>query len=410
MDLAPALPPSQDPIPAIVSEESTVQLSHLPDTTSPSTPPSQNALQAAGLNTRLGSVGQPSRLSKSMLPPALMVSIEGLERSSDKNSSDVKPAGFLSAAGIARSFNFVGQAWRAARSHNPVSKQIDQQLSATVPIQWASDDDWREKAIAADIQVRQVKVKAAEAQAENSVWAASLMEQCMPKASRQMRSGDRYKISLGDKTLGYVADEKKAYMLAQKLKRLIRQASFDPDSIAAYPVTEATPPIASNDTADTFVGTPDQPLFMVDDSMAESVGYSPDWAAVAWANNLRLALDASPLKTGEILKGLNNLETSKMMIKGEASWYGPYFHGKITANGETYNQNDLTVAHKSLPFGTQLEVRNLDNDRTVVLRVNDRGPYVGDRILDLSKAAADCLGSDDVGIIPVEATVLKSVK
>ncbi|MGB7484765.1 MAG: septal ring lytic transglycosylase RlpA family protein, partial [Phormidesmis sp.] len=69
---------------------------------------------------------------------------------------------------------------------------------------------------------------------------------------------------------------------------------------------------------------------------------------------------------------------------------------------------DLTVAHKSLPFGTQLQVRNLTNDKTVVVRVNDRGPYVGDRILDLSKAAADCLESDGVGVVPVEATILKS--
>lgn len=61
-----------------------------------------------------------------------------------------------------------------------------------------------------------------------------------------------------------------------------------------------------------------------------------------------------------------------------------------------------------MPFGTQLEVRNLMNERTVVVRVNDRGPYVGDRILDLSRAAADCLGSEDVGVIPVEATVLKT--
>ncbi|MEO0647608.1 MAG: septal ring lytic transglycosylase RlpA family protein, partial [Cyanobacteria bacterium J06650_10] len=131
-------------------------------------------------------------------------------------------------------------------------------------------------------------------------------------------------------------------------------------------------------------------------------------AAVAWANNLRLALDAPPMKTGELLKGLNNLETSQIDMTGAASWYGPYFHGRATANGETYNQNDLTVAHKSLPFGTQLEVRNLMNERTVVVRVNDRGPYVGDRILDLSRAAADCLGSEDVGVIPVEATVLKT--
>ena len=412
MDLAPALPPSQDAVPVMVSEESTVQLSHLPSTTLSSTPshiPSQNALQAAGISSNLGSVRQTSRLSRTFLPPALMVSIEGIEK-----ASDATPAGFLSADSIAHSFNFVGQAWRAARFNNPLSKQLNQQLSqqlsATVPIQWASKDAWREKAIAADIQVRRVEVAPSEAQAENGVWSADLIEQCMPNASRELRPGVRYKISLGDRTLGYVADEKRAYTLAQQLKRLIRQASFSPESIAAYPVTDEALTQASDYSASTFVGTPGQRLFLVDETMAGSVGYSPEWAAVAWANNLRLALEVSPLKTGEILKGLNGLENSEITMSGEASWYGPYFHGKITANGETYNQNDLTVAHKSLPFGTQLEVRNVTNDRTVVLRVNDRGPYVGDRILDLSKAAADCLGSDGVGVVPVEATVLKTVK
>lgn len=82
----------------------------------------------------------------------------------------------------------------------------------------------------------------------------------------------------------------------------------------------------------------------------------------------------------------------------------------MTANGETYNQHDLTVAHKSLPFGTYLQVRNLHNDKTVVVRVNDRGPYVGDRSLDLSNAAAQCLGSDKVGVIPYEAVILKAIK
>lgn len=433
MDLAPALPPSQDSVLALVSsdaaidippapaihpvtnpafDEATVQLSLLPESVSELPSLQAASVTAASLQaTGLGSIKQTPSLSKPMLPSALMVSIAGVEKASAAASTGFLSTGFLSTDGMSRSFNFVGQAWRAARFNNPVSAQLNQPLySATVPIQWATDESWRNKVIAADIQVRRVDATAAVAQKENSVWSAALIEQCMPNASRQLQDGVRYKISMGDKTLGYVADEKRAYLLAQQLKRLIRQASFAPENIAAYPVTDAATKHINAYTAKTFVGTPDQPLFFVDETMAESVGYSSDWAAVAWANNLRLALDAAPLKTGEILKGLGNLEDSKITMSGEASWYGPYFHGKITANGETYNQNDLTVAHKSLPFGTQLEVRNVTNDRTVVLRVNDRGPYVGDRILDLSKAAADCLGSDDVGIIPVEATVLKSVK
>ncbi len=81
---------------------------------------------------------------------------------------------------------------------------------------------------------------------------------------------------------------------------------------------------------------------------------------------------------------------------GIASWYGPGFHGKKTSNGERYNQNSMTAAHKLLPFNTKLRVTNLKNGRSVVVRVNDRGPFVGSRIIDLSRAAAkqlDMLGS-----------------
>jgi rare lipoprotein A len=77
---------------------------------------------------------------------------------------------------------------------------------------------------------------------------------------------------------------------------------------------------------------------------------------------------------------------------GRASWYGPGFHGGRTANGERYNQNDMTAAHKTLPLPSIVRVTNLDNGRSVVVRVNDRGPFVADRIIDLSRAAASKLG------------------
>ena len=73
---------------------------------------------------------------------------------------------------------------------------------------------------------------------------------------------------------------------------------------------------------------------------------------------------------------------------GVASWYGPGFHGKKTSNGERYDQNAMTAAHKLLPFGTRLQVTNLNNGRSIVVRINDRGPFVGSRIIDLSKEAA----------------------
>ena len=77
---------------------------------------------------------------------------------------------------------------------------------------------------------------------------------------------------------------------------------------------------------------------------------------------------------------------------GTASWYGPGFHGKKSASGETYNQNAMTAAHKTLPFGTRLKVTNEKTGKSVTVKINDRGPYHGGRVIDLSKAAATQLG------------------
>lgn len=73
---------------------------------------------------------------------------------------------------------------------------------------------------------------------------------------------------------------------------------------------------------------------------------------------------------------------------GEASWYGPGFQGKKTANGEIFDQTKMTAAHPSLPMGTEVRVTNLDNNETVKVRINDRGPYAKDRVIDVSRAAA----------------------
>ncbi len=93
-----------------------------------------------------------------------------------------------------------------------------------------------------------------------------------------------------------------------------------------------------------------------------------------------------------------------------ASWYGPRFHGKLTANGEQYDQMGLTAAHKSLPFGTVLQVTNLKNGKSVLVRINDRGPYIEGRDLDLSKGTALALGMISRGVIrvKVEEIILNS--
>ncbi|MBP2294743.1 septal ring lytic transglycosylase RlpA family protein [Azospirillum rugosum] len=91
---------------------------------------------------------------------------------------------------------------------------------------------------------------------------------------------------------------------------------------------------------------------------------------------------------------------------GIASWYGPGFHEKITANGEQYDQNELTAAHKTLPMPSLVRVTNLDNGRSIVVRVNDRGPYANGRIIDMSRRGAQLLGFDGVGTAKVRVQIL----
>ena len=92
---------------------------------------------------------------------------------------------------------------------------------------------------------------------------------------------------------------------------------------------------------------------------------------------------------------------------GVASWYGSDFHGRRTANGETYDMNALTAAHTTLPMPTIVRVTNLDNGRSVVVRINDRGPFADDRIIDMSRAGARELGFADKGLARVRVAVLR---
>jgi len=96
--------------------------------------------------------------------------------------------------------------------------------------------------------------------------------------------------------------------------------------------------------------------------------------------------------------------------RGTASWYGKGFHGRKTASGETYNMYAMTAAHKTLPMGTYVRARNLDSGKTVDVRINDRGPFIRGRIIDLSYEAAKRMGVIGPGIAPVEIVALGSLK
>ncbi|MDC0074676.1 septal ring lytic transglycosylase RlpA family protein [Alphaproteobacteria bacterium] len=95
---------------------------------------------------------------------------------------------------------------------------------------------------------------------------------------------------------------------------------------------------------------------------------------------------------------------------GIASWYGKKFHGKKTANGEIYDMNELTAAHKTLPMPSYVQVINIDNGRSIVVRINDRGPFVNNRIIDMSRRGAQLLGFKDKGLAKVRVKIISSSK
>ena len=116
------------------------------------------------------------------------------------------------------------------------------------------------------------------------------------------------------------------------------------------------------------------------------------------------------MNTSTVAEEESLVETSAIsyVYKGymTASWYGPRFHGRKTANGEIYDQMAFTAAHKGLKFGTLLKITNPKNDQSVIVRINDRGPYIGGRQLDLSRAAALQLGMMKRGVLKVKVDEL----
>lgn len=111
---------------------------------------------------------------------------------------------------------------------------------------------------------------------------------------------------------------------------------------------------------------------------------------------------------GRVYYPLDN--SSGFVQEGIASWYGWNFHGKLTSNGEVYNMNSLTAAHKTLPFNSVVLVTHRKSGKSVTVRINDRGPFVSDRIIDLSYGAANKLGMAETGTAPVNLRVIRGAK
>lgn len=166
-------------------------------------------------------------------------------------------------------------------------------------------------------------------------------------------------------------------------------------------------------------------IVTADEKTAEAHRLPSRELACVWANNLRAAfglelLDVGPMPSRGTQRtisagptnGTSDLEgvvVDKTLPswQGVASWYGPGFHGRRTANGEVYNQYALTAAHRTLPFGTLVRVSSSATGKSVIVRINDRGPWVAGRNVDLSFGAAAALGMVDRGIAEVKMEVLR---
>ena len=120
---------------------------------------------------------------------------------------------------------------------------------------------------------------------------------------------------------------------------------------------------------------------------------------ILWSTALLCMIAVALFVTGCSKKTANPNGTTQT---GVASWYGHPFDGRLTANGETYDMEKLTAAHRTLPFGTVLRVENLSNDKTVEVRINDRGPFVQGRIIDLSHAAAQAISMPGIANVQLD--------
>jgi len=133
------------------------------------------------------------------------------------------------------------------------------------------------------------------------------------------------------------------------------------------------------------------------------------WPAVALTVILWTGCGRQPVRVQPSApSALPEAAPTAVVQSGVASWYGEPFHGRRTANGEVYDMYKLTAAHRTLPFNTIVEVVNLENDTRTIVRINDRGPFVPGRIIDLSYKAARYLGMIERGTIPVELRLIRA--
>jgi rare lipoprotein A len=237
--------------------------------------------------------------------------------------------------------------------------------------------------------------KALVAQQESPTKDNQLSNQNNPKhiIDFKANSMNEWMLMVNNQPAFVVKDLPNAMITATKLSVIMNAPDFEPNHLE---------PIVVNNE---YIGKyKDVILFKV----AKGEVANASLNLTQWINNLRVSVGAEPFTLVEAQEEMYRLAHTGEEINGIASWYGPYFQGRQTASGEQFEQQDFTAAHPSLPFDTYLKVTNQKNGKSIVVRINDRGPYFGDRNLDLSHAAAIALNSDEVGVVPITAAVLVS--
>ena len=198
-------------------------------------------------------------------------------------------------------------------------------------------------------------------------------------------------------------------LLCAVLPLLNQPASGAPLSDASGPLETASSQVAPSLAANlTFSFSVDSPpsLRIETGKPQESAESSPPPLPVA----VSAAVASSTVGTPHLEQSVGSAASAITSPEiGYASWYGSQFQGRLTANGEIYDMNQLTAAHKTLPFGTLVRVTNLSNGASVVVRINDRGPYVDGRIIDLSKEAAEEIALAGAGVSQVRLDIIGSL-
>ena len=232
---------------------------------------------------------------------------------------------------------------------------------------------------------------------------AASIQGCSPEVEATVWQDDSTEfasVSLNGKELltfkgesGYASG--KAEELAARLQELLDDRKFDASEIV---------PARSGSLA-TIQQDGNTVLSFESDSPDDQTAAETSWKLV---NSIRLVFGA-PTLPSSYLKLVDQAEqktAGNSTFSGQASWYGGRFHGRKTSDGHRYDQEKMTAAHRSLPFGTKLLVMNRKTGSTCIVEVNDRGPFVADRVIDLSRAAARQLNMISTGVALVDCLVL----